>query len=357
MATIYQAHNASRQEIEDHVEEHVKKMRAIHQRTKAARTAKSILFGLLLAVCIGGVLALLFVPGLMENAQTATEETLLSWSDDLGLWRPEENFDKPFFERLLMGILEAIVMFFAAIASGIVYFLGRNAKYIVPGVLYLLALVLGVIAWLHLQENIWVFNPKKERKYAMQHLPEPLQISLAGLEGEEAALNLMRRLSDNCYVYTNLLVPYDGKVSETDIIVASPEGITIVEVKNHKNTIYGDLSDHDLTQQHVDRRGKSTLKTFYNPVKQVGTHVYRLSHYLRSHGVYTNISSCVLFVSPEVRLQLTDHTGVSQACPVFHSRDTGLMSYLENRGAGMHSKQFQKALWALDALVANPPQK
>jgi hypothetical protein len=48
-------------------------------------------------------------------------------------------------------------------------------------------------------------------------------------------------LGDECYVFANLDVKYDGKHKETDLIVVSPTGLTMVEVKNYSGLLMGDL--------------------------------------------------------------------------------------------------------------------
>ena len=66
-----------------------------------------------------------------------------------------------------------------------------------------------------------------------------VDILQAGMAGEYASPDCLAALDDNCYIFTNLHIPHEGKESETDIVV-SPAGITIVEVKNHKGVIRGD---------------------------------------------------------------------------------------------------------------------
>ncbi|MBQ2724541.1 MAG: NERD domain-containing protein [Clostridia bacterium] len=130
----------------------------------------------------------------------------------------------------------------------------------------------------------------------------------AGIEGEEKALRIMEHLPGSYHVYTNLIVPYNGKESETDMIVAGPTGVYIVEVKGHKGTITGDWSDENLRQEKDDR--SRTVKTFYNPLKQVGTHVYRLSNAFRQQKISCGwIEGCVLFADDEACLNVTDKAG------------------------------------------------
>ncbi len=128
------------------------------------------------------------------------------------------------------------------------------------------------------------------------------EILHAGLEGENKALALLSSLPESCHVFTNLLIPYDGKTSETDLVVVSPGGLFVIEVKNYVGCFTGDWSNERLTQTKDDRY----VKYPYNPVRQVGTHVYRLANYLRERGAQTWVEGCVLFTQPSVQLNVTD---------------------------------------------------
>lgn len=124
----------------------------------------------------------------------------------------------------------------------------------------------------------------------------------SGVDGEEAGLHLLSLLPGNSHVFTNTLIPFEGQVSETDLILVAPCGVAVVEVKNHKGSIYGQYTAHDLTQQNGGRE-----RTFYNPIQQVATHVHRLSGFLRENGIDVPVQSFVLFIHPEafVRIDLS----------------------------------------------------
>lgn len=119
----------------------------------------------------------------------------------------------------------------------------------------------------------------------------------AGVEGERYALSLARKMSRSCHVFVNKYIPYDGHWSETDLILVGPGGVAIVEVKNWSGQVQGDASDEQIA------RGGG--RTQHNPVRQVGTHVYRLKNYLRSKGVNVWVVPCVVFVHPRVKLNIT----------------------------------------------------
>jgi hypothetical protein len=292
-------------------------------------------------------------PDYLHTARDAVEDTVSGWADAMLSWTPppgrdpDDTFVKVLFDTVL-GILGMILL---GLLGGVCYLLAMLAGLLVPVVLYGLPIIGAVVCIAKLATPPGAFDAEGYARLAIDRLPEDLQIAAAGLEGEDRALDLLRGLDNSCYVFTNVRIPWDGKVSETDLIVVTPAGITIVEVKNHKNTIYGDLADHELTQQHISRRGNVNLKTFYNPVKQVGTHVFRLSRYLRSRGFSGYVNSCVWFINDEVSLQLTDRTGVMRSCPVFRIGDPNLYRYLTGGAAVLSPQQVRHAVQLLEQLV------
>ena len=128
------------------------------------------------------------------------------------------------------------------------------------------------------------------------------QILEAGLAAEKEALRYLSALPDTYHIFNNLHIPYQNGVSETDLIAVGPTGLFIIEVKGHTGTLSGDWSDTNLS--HIKERGDP--KTLYNPVKQVATHVYRLSGYMRTNQIKTWIDGCVFFINPNLQLDVTN---------------------------------------------------
>ncbi len=181
---------------------------------------------------------------------------------------------------------------------------------------------------------------------------EESRILLAGLEGEKEALSLIKHLGNDCHIYTNLRIPYNGGESETDMIVVSPAGVTVIEVKNHKGLITGDASD-DMLAQYKSRRSTEPTKTFHNPIYQVGTHRYRLQGYLRARGIPVSVRRCVLFVNLDAQLSMTDRQGITQEkCPVFLRKDKKILIKYVSKGAVVLSEDaLQRTVSTLNALL------
>lgn len=155
------------------------------------------------------------------------------------------------------------------------------------------------------------------------HRLRTADIRRAGKTGEDMTGRFLAQLPDSYTVIMNAVITYDGKQSEIDNIVVGPTGVFVIETKNHNGTITADYNAHDWLQVKVGRGGTTYRKTFYSPVKQVGTHVYRLAHYLRQHRVNTRIEAAVFFANPQARVRLV---GEPDGIPVF-TADTASRLY------------------------------
>lgn len=129
-------------------------------------------------------------------------------------------------------------------------------------------------------------------------------ILYSGIVGENALSDIVRALPDDYCGFQNLKVTYDGKTSELDMVVVGVTGVFIIETKNMGGTIIGDCNSTHWVQRKVGRGGTPYSKSFYSPIKQVGTHVYRLAHYLRSNGINVHVNDIVYFSNPETALRL-----------------------------------------------------
>jgi len=145
-----------------------------------------------------------------------------------------------------------------------------------------------------------------------------------GLEGEEKALMLVKDLDDSYHVFSNISIRYEGQKSELDLIVVGKKGVFVVEVKNYRGEIEGKEDERFWKQHKVGRKGTRYTQEFYSPVKQVSTHVYRLSKILKSDNVYTWVQGVVYFVNNEVDITQVETNQI----PVL-SFDTPLVTYLE----------------------------
>ena len=131
----------------------------------------------------------------------------------------------------------------------------------------------------------------------------------SGVEGESLALQILSRLPDNYSIATDLKVSDDeGRTSQIDVVVVGNNGIFIVEVKNMNGNIVGNSDNKDFVQFKTGRKGGKYSKTFYNPIKQVRTHTFRLSQFLKRNGFKYNIKDSVLFTNSNVTISINNST-------------------------------------------------
>lgn len=147
------------------------------------------------------------------------------------------------------------------------------------------------------------------------------RVLAAGIEGERVTAEIISSLPKGYYGFQNVNVTYDGKTSELDMVVVGPTGIFVIETKNLNGTIVGNYEAAKWTQEKIGRGGTPYDNVFYSPVKQVGTHVYRLAKYLKQNGIRKHIYAMVYFSNPEAEVRIM---GNSEHIPVFSSRDKGI---------------------------------
>lgn len=95
------------------------------------------------------------------------------------------------------------------------------------------------------------------------------------------------------------------KSSQLDHLIVSPYGIFVVETKNHKGWVFGDVNGKVWTQvlrgEHGWRAyGGNAHYTFFNPVTQNQLHLQHLSRHLRIPLNY--MTGMIVFTSPDAYL-------------------------------------------------------
>ncbi|MBQ9228523.1 MAG: NERD domain-containing protein [Eubacterium sp.] len=211
------------------------------------------------------------------------------------LIKKDTKFRTPNSHSNLPQLIIALAMLAGAVAAGVVgHLTGRPVLYAVTVGFVLMAIILFVSLLSKAATNA--------------------NIKMAGKTGETVTGNLLAQLPESYTVIMNAVVTYKGEQSEIDNIIVGPTGVFVVETKNHNGTIYADYGAHDWTQHKVGRGGTPYSKTFYSPVKQVGTHVYRLAHFLRENRVRTHVSAAVYFSNPEASVNVT---GMPNDIPIF----------------------------------------
>ena len=149
------------------------------------------------------------------------------------------------------------------------------------------------------------------------------RVCLNGLSGEHNALHIIKSIPKNYIIFSNITISHDDKESETDLIILGEKGVFIIEVKNHIGVINGKEQEHNWTQFKETKFGGKYINPFFNPTKQVKTHVFRLSQVLKEVDYDNWIQGVVYFVNPNVELNIQ-----SYKTPVLSPNDS-FNSFLE----------------------------
>jgi hypothetical protein len=221
------------------------------------------------------------------------------------------------------------------------------APLLVPIVLFALLAFIVFLAYGAYLDASGEFNEEEARAKAEENMDDEWHRIKAGVLGEEAALNMVSALDDDCYVFANLDIKYDDKHNETDLIVVSPSGLTVIEVKNYSGLLIGDLSDLEFIQRKYHKNGSFTDDHARNPVKQVGAPIDKLAHYLKGQGITVTVRRCALFVNDNVQFQLTDRAGLSRSCPLY-LKSPEFLTYLHQPGS--HSLRADSIRRIVEAL-------
>lgn len=220
-----------------------------------------------------------------------------------------------------------IILVIIVLISGAVFYIEKINEALIP-CLAAIALLFGIFL----------------SKAAVSYTPESK--SYGNLGEEVAGVMLEKFLPDSYTVIQNAVISYGSGQSEIDNIVIGRSGVFIIEVKNSKGTIIGDCENKDWLQQKTDRYGIEHQKYFYNPIKQVGTHIYRLANYLRDNKIFTHIKGAVYFANSNTSLSIH---GDTDNIPVFsfYSQNE-MIDYIKEGTANLSDKTIERIIQLLN---------
>ncbi len=121
--------------------------------------------------------------------------------------------------------------------------------------------------------------------------------SVKGKIGEARVSRKLKKLAkkNGGQIFDNVIIPGENdKTSQIDHIYVCKYGVFVVETKNYAGRIYGTDGQLEWTQVLAYGHSKNKL---YNPVKQNGTHIMRLSDIL---SLDVTFYSVVVFVKANI---------------------------------------------------------
>ena len=128
----------------------------------------------------------------------------------------------------------------------------------------------------------------------------------SGKAGENRIIKELAKLPDDHVIFTNYFCSFQNKKCEIDALVLAPQGIFVIESKNHNGTINGSLEEKNWLQEKTGRNGGEYTAKMRNPVKQVNRSIYILSGLLRCHNINFWLHGLICFTNPSVKLNVED---------------------------------------------------
>ena len=122
------------------------------------------------------------------------------------------------------------------------------------------------------------------------------QAKVSGDYGEYSLSSVLKSLPDYYHVIDDVLLLTKKGSTQLDHVIVSPFGIFVIETKNHKGMIFGDMNGKVWTQV---LKGRDHF-TFYNPVWQNDGHLKHLIEQVRIRENY--FTGVIVFTSPDVNL-------------------------------------------------------
>lgn len=343
MAKIHLSANAKQLEAEAKVVHETNRGDAWEEQDRKSRTRLVVIHSLLILVSAGLVLFVLLGPGVLEGILSGVKETLKLWRDRLDdyLLMPKDP-ERPdnALGTVWLGILLALDWVVRTVGKLLLPVLSWCSPVLILGGLLGAAFLVVRHSILVIGDNRGPREKKEDIKdKAIHALDEDMARDYRDAQSQHKALELVMDLSDDCHIFTNLTLQHNDLQAQADMIVVSPSGVTVVDVRSETGLLFGDLSEKKLYQWKYEDLGpgkkKQSKEAVPNPVKLLGKPILVLTQLLWAQGVKLEVEGCVLFAEEKLQLHTTDHRESGASCPVFlASQQEALLEYLGGRRVG-----------------------
>lgn len=103
----------------------------------------------------------------------------------------------------------------------------------------------------------------------------------SGIEGEKEIRDvLLNELPEEYIIIPDLNISNNNKIAQIDHVIIGKSKIFVVEAKNFKGKIYGDIKDNKLV---FEKEFSNKREYRYNPIKQNETHMWAVKNLLNNH--------------------------------------------------------------------------
>ena len=128
-----------------------------------------------------------------------------------------------------------------------------------------------------------------------------------GKYSEKLVYNKISELSDEYFIFNDLLFESNGRSTQIDHIIVSPYGVFVIETKGYKGWILGGENSEYWTQIIYKSRHQ-----FYNPIKQNEGHVRFLRYLLKCSVDIPFISIVVFNNAADLKVHVENHIVVNR---------------------------------------------
>lgn len=343
MAILHTAANMQHLEAEAQVVHKTNKEAAWQEQDAKKRTRLIVIHSLLILISIGIVLYVLLCPGILSNILATVKETLNGWRERLSDYilmpesaeRPENTIG-----MIWLGILLALDWVLRMLGKVLLFVLVWTSPVLIVGGMILIAFLIVRYSCIAIGDN-WGRKQKKDeiKDSVIQSLDKDVARDYDNGQSVQNALTVLSELSDECHIFTNLNITTNAETCKYGMVVVSPSGVTVVDVKSNSGLLFGDLSEQNLypwehqkpkTHKEKKKEKNDPEKKMPNPVKAMGVQVHKLAHYLKEQKIPVFVQGCVLFADEKLQLHITDHNGLGKNCPLFLINDPALLDYVHS---------------------------
>lgn len=126
-----------------------------------------------------------------------------------------------------------------------------------------------------------------------------------GADGEESVIQVLQNLDSSFKIVNDIMLPGDSQ--NIDHIVIGPNGIFVIETKNHNGIIK--CNNDEWSREKVGRRGTVYDASIGNPSKQAKRNAVMLKKWLESENIVVDyIDAVVVFTHEDVELDVNNPT-------------------------------------------------
>jgi len=186
-------------------------------------------------------------------------------------------------KRLRVAALLLVFFALMSVAAGLVLESSRGRAFFNYLALFLFLLSAGLVAATYIRKSTWAI----------------------GAEGEEIVERILGQLNRSYRVVHDVVLPRTR--GNIDHVVLGPNGVFIIETKNHNGAI---ICDGDIWEQRkIGRRGTPYLGRIGCPSRQVKGRAALLNNFFKERlNMNLYVNAIVVFTNPEASLSISNPT-------------------------------------------------